>query len=98
MDEWEDYNKDLFRDEQKLLPNLSWNREPQVEKAVIQSKKNKASEPDQTCRECLKLLSNDNIKELTVFISQIYDTSKIPSIWLKSVFILLLKKRNSKKM
>ncbi|XP_030745087.1 zinc finger protein 606-like [Sitophilus oryzae] len=68
----------------------------EVEKAIHQTKNNKASGPDQIYNEWLKLLNNENINELSVLFNQVYDTGHIPADWLKSVFIPLPKTTNAK--
>lgn len=75
--------EDLFKNDREPPPNLSSNTGPSIlkaemEKALNKGKNNKASGPHQICTEWLKLLSNDNIRELTILFNQIYDTNEIP--------------------
>lgn len=64
----------------------------EVEKAIAQAKNIRALGPDQIPAKLLKLLRDDSIEILTVFLNKIYHNGKIPEDWLKSLFVALPKK------
>lgn len=47
--------------------------------------------------EFIKIMDNEEIKQLTALYNNIYDTGSIPPEWLKSTFITLPKQSNMKK-
>ena len=104
MDIWENYIHKLFHDERPTseaytddqLTGPSITKE-EIEKAILNSKNNKAPGPDEIPTEILKLLDERGISALHKIFNRIYETGCYPEPWLRSTFIPLPKKVNVKR-
>lgn len=98
---WEAYIKDLFTDYRHATNTLELDGpeilKSEVIKALEQTKDGKAAGCDEIPAEFLRLINENNLNIVLDLFNKIYDSGQIPSDWLKSTFITLPKKANSKK-
>lgn len=99
---WEKYIESLFDDDRppteinNCLNGPSITKD-EIEKAIRNSKNNKAVGPDEISSEILKLLDERGITALHKMFNIIYETGHYPKQWLCSTFIPLPKKTNARK-
>lgn len=102
IDVWEKYIEKLFYDERPPIEKTNASTDPsitkdEIEKAIRNSKNNKANGPDEIPSEILKLLDKRGITVLHKIFNTIYETGQYPKQWLCSTFIPLPKKTNARK-
>lgn len=104
MQIWEEFIEKSFADNRPDLQQ-TWTGtmegplilETEVEHAIQSAKNRKACGPDKIEMEILKLLDDGGVELLTRLFNNIYENGEIPSEWLKSEFIAIPKKANSRK-
>ena len=101
---WEDYIRSFFSDDRPnvdIYKNDNLTGPPimkeEIEKAIRNSKTNKATGPDEIPAKLIKLLDDEGIRMLQKHFNKIYDTGYYPDQWLLSTFIPLPKKKNAQK-
>lgn len=99
---WEKYIEKLFEDDRPAADTTYSPTGPsitkeEIEKAIRNSKDNKAAGPDEIPSEVLKLLDERGITALHRIFNIIYETGHYPRQWLSSTFIPLPKKTNAKR-
>ncbi|XP_030759769.1 uncharacterized protein LOC115885121 [Sitophilus oryzae] len=100
---WEKYIEKLFDDERPSAdinnsltgPSIT---KDEIEKAILNSKNNKAAGQGEIPAEILKLLDERGITALHKIFNIIYETGLYPKQWLRSTFIPLPKKTNARKV
>lgn len=68
----------------------------EVQAAINAMKDGKAPGPDKINAEFFKLLNEDKVKWLTLVFNYVYNSGNVPHEWLKSEFVMLLKKPRPK--
>lgn len=99
---WEDYIEELFDDERTENVVQQCNTGPMItmdelEKAIKTAKNRKATGPDEIPSEILKCLDVNGKQSLLSLFNKVYKTGIIPTEWLKSTFVMIPKKGNSRK-
>ncbi|XP_030747669.1 uncharacterized protein LOC115876118 [Sitophilus oryzae] len=104
---WKEYIETLFNDDRPCSPppidHILNEKAPAITKdevvhAIKAQKSGKATGPDKINVEILKLIADNESRSLdlvTALFNKLYISSKIPSDWLKSTFVTLLKKPNA---
>lgn len=101
---WERYIKELFYQDRPAVMNEDSDcltgpsiTKAEIEKAIHNSKDNKATGPDGIPSEILKMLDEGSIEVLHKIFNIVYETGQYPRQWLSSTFIPLPKKNNARK-
>lgn len=101
---WENYVSELFEDERPHDVELTDSNDlgplitqSEVKHAINLGKNGKAVGPDNIPIEIVKLIDDNNIKQLVELFNRIYLEGNLPDDWLKSTFIPLPKKQHPKK-
>uniref|UniRef100_A0A914WK67 Reverse transcriptase domain-containing protein n=1 Tax=Plectus sambesii TaxID=2011161 RepID=A0A914WK67_9BILA len=104
LDNWTNYIHKLFgaartpaEKDQQVPEEALHILTSEVEYAIKTAKSGKACGPDTVHVELLKQLDIDNIRQLTNWYNQVYNSNNIPSDWLQSIFVAIPKKATSRK-
>lgn len=102
MKRWEEYLEQLYKDERTCKPNIKrLNEGPtilreEVEQALKEMKKKKASGPDEIVIEMILTAGEEGISRTTEMINLIYETGVLPTELGKSIIIPIPKNRMRK--
>jgi len=100
LERWKEYIYELYDDPERVSKPFLFD-EPlsgpeilkcEIEKAIEQTKENKAVGPDEISVEMIKALDAIGLNVLHDLFNRIYNTGNIPSVLTKSIFIALPKK------
>lgn len=99
---WKEYIEELFDDERIENVIQQCNTGPMItmgelEKAIKTAKNRKATGPDEIPSEILKCLDIKGKQSLLSLFNKIYESGVIPTDWIKSTFVMIPKKGNSRK-
>lgn len=100
---WERYLKQLFGDRRTVTPPEVEKGEnlpillSEVNRAIKETKSNKAPGEDYITAEHFKNLSDRTTRNITQLFNEVYESGEIPPDWLKSTFIALPKKNKARK-
>lgn len=101
---WTKYITELFKNDRPNIQqgNVDQDEGPEILESEVlhalqSAKGKKATGPDNIPTELLQMIHEDHISVLVKFFNNVYVTGEMPEEWLKSVFIILLKKQRGKR-